>query len=124
MATTDQFNRTAEQSVQNRITPYKLNENEKMEVWQLVDKRNKDVQEERKDFRENWQERFDTELDRLGGEQRPQPQLNHPGDRQMMTDMQMRQQAQRNIQQDHLNTTRNIERTADKNIDMVLDNAR
>lgn len=123
MATTNDFNKSAEQSVQNRISPYDLNQNETEQVWQLVDERNNKIDAERNDFKENWQERFNNELDNLKGQQNPQLQHNL-GNRTLPTDMQIRQQAQRNVQQSHLQTIQNIGRDTDNKIDAILDNAR
>jgi len=124
MATKDHFNKAAEQYIQNRISPYNLTTNEKEQVWQLAQDREKSIQAERDDYRGNWQDRFKNEIDRLKGQQKPELQYNHPGNRQLPTDMQIRRMAQDNVQRNHLGAIRDIERTTDQRIGAILDHAR
>lgn len=117
------FNRNAERDVQNRISPYNLTASEKAQVWQIVEERNNNIETERTDFKENWKERFDIEVNRLRAKQKPQLQYNM-GNRQLPTQAQLRNQAQRNIQTNHLNKLRGYEHDADNQIHAILDKAR
>lgn len=121
--TTNNFNRNAEKDVQNRMSPYDLTNDEKEKIWQIVDDRNKNIDAERQDYRDNWKDRFDKEVDRLRGQQQPQPQLNM-GDRQLPNQAQLNRMARQNVQRDHLGKIRGYEHNADNKINQVLDNAR
>lgn len=117
------FNRNAEQDVQNRISPYDLTKDEKEKVWQIVDERNNNMDAERKDYRDNWKDRVDTEKDKIRGQQQPQPQLTM-GDRKLPTQEQVNRLAIQNVQREHLGKIRGYEHSADKQINQVLDNAK
>lgn len=120
---TNNFNINAEQDVQNRISPYDLTKDEKEKVWQIVDERNKNIDAERQDYRDNWNDRVDKEKDKIRGQQQPQAQLTM-GDRQLPTQDQVTRMARQNVQREHLGKIRGYEHSADKQINQVLDSAK
>jgi len=134
------YNKTSEQNLQNRINPYNLNNKEKEQVWQITQKKEKAIQFEKDDYKNNWEKRFKSELDRLKKPQKPELKHDYKlqknkqntlkntfdlgGTKPRMTDIETRQTAWNNVKNNHLKKRQDIKRAANKDIDKILDNAR
>ncbi|MCP9237908.1 hypothetical protein [Lewinella sp. JB7] len=119
MALREDYNKSAEVRLQNRIKPYDLTKGEVDQVWKIAQDKDQSLQEEKQDYKENWVQRYVAEEDRLRGEQQPTPQNNlEPNQDQIGTAARM------NVMRNHLSKLADIQRGADQKINAVLDQAR
>lgn len=119
------FNTKSEKDIENKIKGYDLSKDEKTQVWQTVQERDKDIEQEKTDVLnpEIFEKRKKVELDKLKAQQKLTPQLNR-SNINMSTELQLDNKAWNNV---HINSTakiRGLEQKADQKIDAILQNAR
>lgn len=119
------FNIKSEKDIENRIKGHDLSKDEKAQIWQAVQERDKDIEQEKTDVLnpEIFEQRKKIELDKLKAQQKLTPQLNM-NNINMSTDLQLDNKAWNNV---HINSTakiRGLEQKAEQKIDAVLQNAR
>ncbi len=130
----------AEQSLQDRISGYDLNKDEISQIRSIVNDRDKAIEKETQDYENDWDERYENELNRLMEEAQPDydsPEHNYnPPERLTNTpepsmggtnntnNYRLYFQAQRNVHDNHINTLNDIKQDANNQIDSTLDQAK
>lgn len=123
----EQFNISSEKKLQNQLNKYDLTPEEKTQVWQAVQQQEADIKAERQDYKENWNQRFEEEYDRLAAEQNPQVNLDYtptPGVNNQQNHQQLLRRADANVRGNHEQAVKNIKVSANAKVNNVLDNAR
>lgn len=123
---TNDFNIKSEQELQNRISPYNLNDNEKDQIWQIAAQRDKDLKAEDLDFNENYNDRVDNVLEQLKSDQKPKLEKDYTpqGAMTQRSDSDLTRDAHDKTKANFRANLQNIERDADKKINQILDKAR
>lgn len=117
-AISDNYNKSAEQILANRLNAYQLNTEEKEQVWQIVGERDNQIKEEKAYFKENFEELKSKEHEKLRGEEQPKPQYTMEPKKENYNNL--ASVAQANVQNNHYNTLSSIEKNADKQINSIL----
>lgn len=118
----EQFNSSAEKYLQNRISGYKLNEKERVDIWQLAAKRNELIKGQEEYYVANKEKLEKEEYDKLRGAQSPVPELNFG--RTQPSNAILKNRAYENIRGAHISAKNEINRNIDKQIDHILNSAR
>ncbi len=121
--TSNKFNISSEQSIANRISMYDLSADEKSAIWQKVEQRNEDIAKENKDFKKEYLDRYNKEVENLKAGQSPFLRYNHPHDSQNLTGEQIRTLADRAVKKNHSNRISQLHNQTDQYIDSTLDKA-
>lgn len=87
-----------------------------------MQEKDQNIMAEKENYQKNWDQRFNTELDRLKGTQKPDFQYNMWGGLQP-NDIQLRRQAQSNVLNNHHNRLTAFEKQAEGQINAVLQQA-
>ncbi len=120
--TNQQFNTSAELVIENRISSYKLYDNERSDIWEIVGNRDKLIREQKDYFNDNKERLVNREYDQLRGEQAPPQELNY-GPAQPRNAI-LRGRAEINVLNTQHQALMEIQKISDKKIDRILDNAR
>lgn len=115
---TSDFNKFAEKELDNRISPYNLNENEMREIWQIVGDKNATLEKHEKNFNSILKE----EYERLLSERGSHAELNLG--RATPTNATLELVADNLVRANYFKEEKNINRECDQKIDAILENAR
>lgn len=121
---TQEYNKSAEKIIENRINSYNLNQDERTMVWDFVQNRDQIIEKEKRDYNDPsiWKERFDAEVNKIKEQQKPELKYNL-GINNIPSDDQIKREAWNSVRIAHLKTIQNAARDTDKKIDQILENA-
>lgn len=120
--TTFNNNNALEREIQERTDNYSLNKDEKAEVRELFEGRQKALQDHKKDFTENKKRYVKAEYDRLRAERKNTPQLNL-GPAQS-SDARLYDVARGNVRANYQKAHRDIHKNTDRQLNKKLETAR
>lgn len=119
------FNKKSEKDIENKIKGYDLSKDEKSQIWQAVQERDKNIEQEKSDVLnpDIFDQRHKAEIKKLKEKEQLNLNLNM-GNRNMPTDLQRSNMAWNNV---HINSTakiKELKQKAEQKINAVLQNAR
>jgi hypothetical protein len=113
----DDYNKSAAQELENRLKSYNLTNEERAEIWKITGDKVSEIAKETEYFRENKEALKMKELEKLRGEEQPTPRLtmdNAPAKDPLEA------RADMNVNRQQADKIKNIEKTADKQINAIL----
>jgi hypothetical protein len=116
------YNKSAELNLENRMKAYNLTKDEKGQVWKIAGERDTQLKEAKDYFNDNFEELKSKEYKNLKGKEQPKPQYNMGNSKKDYNNLASKAQA--NVQKNYHNIQNEIAKNADKQISAILKNSK